>query len=78
MLGMKLGDPHHIVMGMLTKYVNNQMSGDKIPTKTAEAIGSLLTGIRVSRLYRRDIAELTRNVISREYLRGILTDYKTI
>lgn len=77
MVGMKFGDPHKIVMGLITSYVQKEL-GTTTPNKTAEAMGHLLTGIRVSRLYRRDLAEPLRNIIAREYLRGILTDHKTV
>jgi hypothetical protein len=78
MVGMKIGDPHKIVMGLLTRYVRGELDGADTPTKTAEALSHLLAGIRVSRLYRRDVPEQARNSLAREYLRGILTDHRAI
>lgn len=77
MVGMKFNDPHKIVMEMLTQYVRKELTTGS-PSKTAEAMGNILAGVRTSRLYRRDVAEPLRNVIAREYLRGILADHHTV
>lgn len=67
------GDAHKIVMTLLNNYVQRQLA-DARPTKTAEALGHLLAGIKISRYYRVDIPEPGRTLMAREYLRGILTD----
>lgn len=77
MVGMKYGDPHKIVMELLTRNVQKELAAAN-PSTTAESIGHILAGIRMARLYRRDIAEPLRNTIAREYLRGILMDYPRI
>lgn len=73
MLGMKYGDPYKIVNNMLTDYVRKELarSGNN---KTAESLGHLLAGIRISRMYRRDLSESAKNEIAHEFLRGVLTD----
>lgn len=74
MVGMKYGDPHKIVVSMLTDYVQKELARNN-NNKVAESMGHMLAGMRISRLYRRDIAEPARNLIAREFLRGILADY---
>lgn len=66
-------DAHTIVTGLLTDYVTRQLDSPN-PTKTAESIGQMLAGMRISRYYRVDIPESARSLLAREYLRGILTD----
>ena len=73
MVGMKYADPSKIVASMLTDYVRKELAQNN-NNKTAESIGYTLAGIRISRMYRRDISEPTRNLVAREFLRGILTD----
>lgn len=77
MVGMKFGDPHRIVTEMLTEFVRKELRTNS-SNKTAEGIGYLLAGERMSRRYRRDIAEPLRNVVAREYLRGILADHEAV
>ena len=74
MTGMKFTDPHKVVTELLTRYTRKQLSrpGGNI---TAEAIGHTLAGMRVSRYYRVDIPEAQRNLMAREFLRGILADH---
>lgn len=74
MVGMKFTDPHKIVTEMLTKYAYAQLSRP-MGNKTAEAIAQMLAGARIARYYRVDIPEKERNLIAREFLRGILTDH---
>lgn len=74
MVGMQYGDPHTMVVNMLTDYVRKELARDSTNI-VAESMGHMLAGMRVSRLYRRDIAEPGRNVIAREFLRGILADH---
>ncbi|CAK7063913.1 MAG: hypothetical protein DELT_01553 [Desulfovibrio sp.] len=74
MVGMKFGDPHAIVTSLLTDYVQKELAKGS-GNKTAESLASTLAGVRISRQYRRDIPESDRNVIAREFLRGILADH---
>lgn len=74
MLGMKLTDPHKIVTDILTNYASAELSSPR-GNKTAEALAHLLSGMRISRYYRVDIPEGSRNLMAREFLRGILTDH---
>ena len=74
MVGMKFTDPHKIVTELLTKYAYTQLSRP-VGNKTAESIAHYLTGMRVSRYYRADIPEGQRNLMAREFLRGVLTDH---
>lgn len=74
MVGMKVTDPHKIVTTMMTEYTLKQLNGS-YTNKTAEAIGHMLAGMRVSRHYRRDVPEAERYTMAREFLRGILADH---
>ena len=73
MVGLKLTDPFKITTEMLTNYAREQLDRPK-GNKTAEAIAQVLAGIRVSRYYRVDIPEPGRNLMAREFLKGVLTD----
>ena len=66
-------DSHTLVTGLLTDYVKGQLANPR-PTKTAESLGQMLAGVRISRYYRVDIPEPGRSLMAREYLLGILTD----
>ncbi len=74
MVGMKFTDPHAIVTGILTEYTLKELAR---PTgnKTAEAMGHMLAGMRISRYYRVDMPEPGRNLIAREFLLGMLSDH---
>ncbi len=74
MVGMKLTDPHTIVTEMLTKYAYKQLSRP-MGNKTAEALAQYLAGMRIARRYRVDIPKGERNLMAREFLRGILSDH---
>ena len=74
MVGMKFTDPHKIVMEMLSQYVTKQLSRPSSNT-TAEVMANHLAGVRFARSYRVDIPEGTRNLMAREFLRGILSDH---
>lgn len=74
MVGMKFADPHKIVTKYLTDYARAELSRSG-GNKTAEALAHMLAGMRVSRYYRVDIAEGERNLIAREFLRGVLADH---
>ena len=74
MVGMKFTDPHKIVTEYLTKFAYNELT-ESTGNKTAEGLAYYLAGMRISRHYRMDIPESTRNVVAREFLRGILTDH---
>lgn len=73
MVGMKFTDPHKVVMDYLTEYTCKQL-GRSGGNKTAEGLAHWLAGMRISRYYRKDIPESERNLMAREFLRGILTD----
>ena len=77
MVGTKLGNSHEIVTQMLLGYIERQLRGGNI-TKTAEGIGQYLTGMKTSRRYRPDLSEPERLLVSREFLRGVLTDYSHV
>ena len=74
MVGAKFTDPHKVVTELLTDYVNRQLSR---PTgnKMAETMAHHLVGMRTARKYRVDISEEKRNVMAREFLRGVLSDH---
>jgi hypothetical protein len=74
MLGMKFNDPHKIVTEMMADYVLKEL-GNNSYNKTVESLAYVLAGICTSRRYRRDLAEPERNLIAREYLRGVLADH---
>ena len=74
MVGMKFTDPHTIVTELLTKYTYTQLSRP-MGNKTAESMAHMLAGMRISRYYRVDIPEGERNLMAREFLRGVLTDH---
>jgi len=74
MVGMKLTNPHKVVTEALVKYADAQLRRST-GNKTAESIAHYLAGMRISRYYRVDIPEGQRNLMAREFLRGVLTDH---
>jgi len=74
MVGIKLTDPHKVVTAYLTDFANAELANSR-GNKTAELIANMLVGMRISRHYRMDIPEDKRNLIAREFLRGVLTDH---
>jgi len=74
MVGMKFTDPHKIVTEMLSGYVERQLSRPSSNT-TAEVMANHLVGMRFARSYRMDIPDGKRNLMAREFLRGVLSDH---
>ena len=67
-------DRHTYITGQLEGYVSRQLARPN-PTRTAESLGFYLAGTRVTDNYRPDTTtESSRQFISRQYLRGILSD----
>ncbi len=74
MVGMKFTDPHKIVTEYLTQYAYKRLS-QPMGDKTAEGLAQLLAGMRIANHYRVDIPEGERNLMAREFLRGVLADH---
>lgn len=73
MVGLHRTDPSKITMELLTDYVRGKL--ERSPgNKTAQSLAHMLAGLRVSRYYRMDMPEPGHSLISREFLRGVLTD----
>ena len=78
MAAMKLGNTYEMVLTMLTRHVQSRLKKNGNPGAPVQGLANLIAGLRVSRQYRRDIPEHLRNIVSREYLRGILTDHRAV
>lgn len=74
MVGVKLTDPHKMMMQYLADYAYSQLSRST-GNKTAESLAHMLAGMRIAQYYRVDIPEGKRNSMAREFLRGILADH---
>lgn len=77
MVAAKLGDPRAVVMGFVAQYVKRELART-YPNKTAEVMGNLLVGVKVAQHCRTDLSESVGSVLAREYLRGVLTDFKAV